>query len=52
MTPLHWAAFHGDFKVVEKLLEYIKEDGSECKENKQGMLPVDIAGMVGSRVIK
>lgn len=53
MTPLHWAAFHGDAKVVKLLLDNIKimdKKGEKgCLINKQGLLPVEIAGMVGSR---
>ena len=37
---LHISAFHGDFKIVGRLVYY---DGNKKLKNKQGKLPVDLA---------
>lgn len=40
MTPLHWAAFHGDADLTQLLLE----EGAVQTPNIYGYYPVDIAG--------
>ena len=40
MTAMHWAAFHGDDKVVKLLLD----KGTEMTFTTLGQTPVDVAG--------
>ena len=40
MTAMHWAAYHGDDKVVKLLLD----KGTEMTFTKLGNTPVDVAG--------
>ena len=44
MTPLHWAAFHGDPLLVQMLLE----NGAEMRFNVNDITPVDMAGFMGN----
>ncbi len=41
MTPLHWAAYHNDFKVVEILLQ----NDAIQSINRENSMPVDIAAI-------
>ena len=44
MTPLHWAVYHKDARLVNLLLKY----KAEQKLNYEGLFPVDIAGIAGN----
>ena len=43
MTPLHWAAYNNDARVVQLLLE----KGAKSKLNKKSLAPVDVAAICG-----
>ena len=44
MTPLHWAAFHGDPLLVQLLLDR----GAKLMFNVNEITPVDMAGFMGN----
>lgn len=49
MTPLHWACYNDD----KKLVEYMLENGAKSLLSHASSMPIDIAGFMGNRdVIK
>ena len=55
MTPLHWASYHGDSKLVQILLKYGARQTLTKKGNSAHTpcYPVDIAGSCGhEKVVK
>ena len=47
MTPLHWAAYHGDEEIVDELLK----SGALQLYNEKKLAPVDVAGFRGKGAV-